>query len=474
MGITIVQKSDLKKPKPDPKIALVLSGGAVSGGAFQLGGLKALNRLMANRDITDFDMFVGISSGSILATYFANGVTVEELYQSLVAQKGRFKPVTFAEFYSPNYTEMLKTPLHILGDMVSISSRNVAGFVSANNIFRKPFRDKLMALLIRPNSKTLDEFISYCLKREGMETNHPSLPWHYLPRGIFKTEAIERSTRNNLKKNHLHNDFSGIRAANGKELYIVAMNLDSAERAVFGHDRVNTIPVSKAMQASIAFPLFFRPVNIDGVDYVDGAIIKTTSMDIAIEKEADLIICYNPFRPFNHDSFSREPGRGRKRINIAKDGIGAVLSQVLRTMLHTRLMHGLDLYRKNPEFTGDIILIEPTEQDDRFFDMNPLSYASRKKAFTRGFESVRESITNNYGMLNRILDAYGIETTPQLTAADGDALPSAGKSPRERLPGFRLPRPAFLHKPPRHLARKFQTFLPPEFRRLICCKFFPF
>ena len=37
MGITIVQKSDLKSRKRNPKVALVLAGGAVSGGAFKLG-----------------------------------------------------------------------------------------------------------------------------------------------------------------------------------------------------------------------------------------------------------------------------------------------------------------------------------------------------------------------------------------------------------------------------------------------------
>ncbi len=33
MGITIVQKSDLDRPKDNPKIAIVLAGGAVTGGA---------------------------------------------------------------------------------------------------------------------------------------------------------------------------------------------------------------------------------------------------------------------------------------------------------------------------------------------------------------------------------------------------------------------------------------------------------
>ena len=34
MGITIIQKSDLSVRKPNAKVALVLAGGAVTGGAF--------------------------------------------------------------------------------------------------------------------------------------------------------------------------------------------------------------------------------------------------------------------------------------------------------------------------------------------------------------------------------------------------------------------------------------------------------
>ena len=34
MGITIVQKSDPRVRKKNPKIALVLAGGAITGGAF--------------------------------------------------------------------------------------------------------------------------------------------------------------------------------------------------------------------------------------------------------------------------------------------------------------------------------------------------------------------------------------------------------------------------------------------------------
>ena len=410
MGITIVQKSDLKKPKSNPKIALVLSGGAVSGGAFKIGGLQAFNQFMVNRNIKDFDMFVGISAGSVIASYLANGVSVDEIYTSMINRKGPLSAVKPFEFYSLNTGDILKTPLHILGDLASITSRKVYGFIACNNLFRKQFREQLYAFASNPSSASLERFTNYCFERKELEVNHPSLPWHYLPNGLFKTDKIERATRKNFEKNNLCNNFKELYRKTGKELYIVAMNLDTARRSIFGHDQVNTVPVSRAMQASIAFPLFFKPVTIDGDDYIDGAVIKTTSMDFAIEKGADLIICYNPFRPFNHESFDEHNPEGRKRLSIARDGIAAVINQVMRTLLHTRLMHGIKMYRENPDFKGDIILIEPTDHDDRFFDMKPFSLNSRRQAASMGFDSVSNSLNRYNTELKEILDAYGIET----------------------------------------------------------------
>ena len=51
MGLTLIRKSSGRPPKRNPRIALVLSGGAVSGGAFKVGGLKALNDFFVGRGV---------------------------------------------------------------------------------------------------------------------------------------------------------------------------------------------------------------------------------------------------------------------------------------------------------------------------------------------------------------------------------------------------------------------------------------
>src|SRR5436853_14432 len=88
MGLTIVHKSDLATRKKSPRVALVLAGGAVTGGAYKLGGLKALDDFLVNRKTTDFDIYVGLSAGAFLAAPLAGGVTPPELLRSPTCPRG--------------------------------------------------------------------------------------------------------------------------------------------------------------------------------------------------------------------------------------------------------------------------------------------------------------------------------------------------------------------------------------------------
>jgi len=424
LGITIVQKSDLNHPKPNPKVALVMSGGGISGGAFKIGGLNALSSFMANRRLRDFDMFVGVSAGAVLATYLANGASSKDMAASLEGAPGKLNPIKAWDLYTPNLMAFLQMPTHIIGHMLSIIPKGLRDIMSYKNIFREDFRNRLMQTILKPTYKNVGDFLAYCLKDGDPNAQHPTWPWHYLPNGIFTTEKFERANRKNLEDHGFINDFTELYKRRGKELYTIAMNLDCAQQAVFGHDEINTVPISKAMEASFAVPFFYKPVNIDGVDYVDGAVIKTTNLGLAIDKKADLIICYNPFRPFNLDLFCEQCEANKGRIRIAEDGIYAIFNQVMRTVLHTRLMHGISLYRKNPDFKGDIILVEPSEYDDKFFDMNPMSFWERRVAAKRGYDSVRQSIATDYEILKKILAAYGIKTNPKFKTAPVEEAPS--------------------------------------------------
>jgi predicted acylesterase/phospholipase RssA len=163
------------------------------------------------------------------------------------------------------------------------------------------------------------------------------------------------------------------------------------------------------VQASTALPIFYRPARIRGVDYVDGGIRNTANIDVAIEKGADLVICYNPFRPF----LNRIDQEGRSRYfatgrYLSDRGMKMLINQVFRTLLHSRLRTALRGYLTDERFRGDIVLLEPREQDADFFAINPLAFWKRADAIREGFESVRVTIEQNYDALSDVFSRYGL------------------------------------------------------------------
>ena len=137
----------------------------------------------------------------------------------------------------------------------------------------------------------------------------------------------------------------------------------------------------------------------------------TANLDIAIEKGADLIICYNPFRPF----LNRVEAEGNNTPYFAEGryladrGMKVVLNQVFRTLLHSRLKLGLQRYVADDSFEGDIVLLEPRESDANVFATNPLAFWKRSQSLRHGFESVRLTIEQNFEQLQEVFGRYGIE-----------------------------------------------------------------
>src|ERR1700754_5005032 len=89
-----------KKPS---KTALVLGGGGFTGGVYEIGALRALDLLAVNSTVNNFDVYVGTSAGSFIASLCANGVTPEEMMQ-VVTRKGKvpFKDIDIGDLLRPN------------------------------------------------------------------------------------------------------------------------------------------------------------------------------------------------------------------------------------------------------------------------------------------------------------------------------------------------------------------------------------
>jgi NTE family protein len=427
MGITIVQKSDLSVKKKNPKIALVLSGGAVAGGAYKLGGLKAMNDLMVNHDIGDFDIFIGLSAGALIAAPVAAGVSPEEMIKSFDGKSQMFTQLRWLDFYNPNLGEIITKPLDFVFKLATAAPRFSINFLSMVFSSDKKFFRSLMELVRKPNYRNADQVVKDLIKIAQASKDLPSL-LEVLPSGIFDNSRLETYIRQNIRRNNLKNSFADLYEKLGKELYITALNLDAGEPVVFGHDENDSLSISEAIQASTALPGFYKPARIRGVDYCDGGVTTTANIDVAASHGADLIICYNPFRPFHNKLLIRFykdlSTYVADKPHIADGGVSAVLNQAFRTLLHYRLQMALRRFEHDPTFRGDIVLIEPDVHDINFFEINPVAFWERAKAAELGYLSVRHSLEKTYPLIKKILGAYGVDTTMMYIDEDAKKIQS--------------------------------------------------
>jgi NTE family protein len=77
-------------------------------------------------------------------------------------------------------------------------------------------------------------------------------------------------------------------------LRVVALELATGQRVVFGAADAPQVSVSLAVQASCAVPGVFRPVLADGRTYVDGGAWSPTNIDAAEMGRGERVLCLNP------------------------------------------------------------------------------------------------------------------------------------------------------------------------------------
>ncbi|MCE9623919.1 MAG: patatin-like phospholipase family protein [Deltaproteobacteria bacterium] len=206
MGLRIVQKSDLNKKKHHSKIALVLAGGAISGGAFKAGGLKALNDFLVNRKVTDFDIYVGTSAGGFLAAPLAGGIPPEEILKSLDGTSEHFSQLSPLEIYYPNWREMLEKPLQYLFNRFAYVPNILLDFFQALPNISDSLKKGFLKFVQEPNYSNYEKMVRPLARALYSGRAAPSV-LSAIPTGMFDNHALEGFLAENMKKNHLSNHF---------------------------------------------------------------------------------------------------------------------------------------------------------------------------------------------------------------------------------------------------------------------------
>jgi NTE family protein len=227
-----------------PSIGLVLGAGGVVGQAYQAGVLAALER-EAGWDARQAAVVVGTSAGSVTGAALRVGVPATDLAASLYGVPTSRRGGAILQRILPGDAEPLPTP-------------------SVRSLLR-PWTLPSPALLTRAARRPL------AFRPEVAAVT-------LMPRG-----QVDITERARGLDEHI-----GDRWPDG--LRICAVRRSDGARVVFGRPGAPPTRLAPAVLASCAIPGYFRPVTIEGTEYLDGGVHSVTNADVLRSESLDLVV----------------------------------------------------------------------------------------------------------------------------------------------------------------------------------------
>lgn len=229
-----------------------------------------------------------------------------------------------------------------------------------------------------------------------------------LPSGLYSGKGIERYLRTVLSDPDRTDDFRML----SRELYLTATDLDTCERIVLGGPDWDDVPISTAVAASTALPMVYKPVKVRERELVDGGLVSTTNLDIAVEAGAKLVVVINPLVPYvNPFHEQRKTLFGTRTRHVSDMGFPQIGYQAFKMLAYQRLHEMAKQWQER--YPGvDIVLIEPEPDDELMFRTSVMDFASRTAIARHGFESVTLKLASQYDDFEAICARHGIEISP--------------------------------------------------------------
>jgi NTE family protein len=352
------------------KTALVLGGGGFTGGVYEIGALRALDLLSVNRTVNQFDVYVGTSAGAFVAAMAANGVTPEEMMRVVNRNvPSPLRDIDVGTLLRLNVVEFARKGIGLPWQLAKLG-RDLVGQLGAISAM-----DVVLGLA------------------------------EALPSGLYSGAGIEQYLRKVLSEGERTDDFRLLE----RELYLVATDLDTCERIVFGANDWDDVPISTAVRASTALPMVYKPVKVKDRELVDGGIVSTTNLDIAVEAGAKFVVVVNPLVPYVNDFSKSVSGLlGSRTRHVSDMGFPQIGYQSFKLLAYQRLHEMARQWEER--YPGvDIVLIEPEPNDELMFQTSIMNFRSRVEIARHGFESVTLKLSEDYGKLRRVCERHGIQ-----------------------------------------------------------------
>ena len=204
--------------------ALVLGGGGTTGTAWQIGLLLGLHE--KGVEVSDADLVIGTSAGSVTGAQITSGLTLEDLYAL-----------------------QIQPPEPIKERVVPIDRATLAQLFAASEGASDAQTARVQIGAVALAATTMSE-------EARLEIIADRLPVQHWP--------------------------------NKPQFIIPAIDAHTGELMVF--DQTSAVPLTLAVAASTAFPCISPPVTIDNHRYIDGGFRSATNADLAKGSQRVLIL----------------------------------------------------------------------------------------------------------------------------------------------------------------------------------------
>lgn len=302
--------------------SLVLSGGGMKAAAFHIGVSLALQTkgfsIGNSEDVKSnpmaFKRYVGTSAGSVIATFFAAGYSVEDIIFAFTQGKHNLDTLNLDSLEPSHKLPSLKYKDVFSLNMGSSPTKWIPNFFSDTLLGKGGFESLL---------------------KRAFKIN-----------GLFSTRGLGDYFRNAVLQSEFTN-FDELAA----DLFVVGTYLNQPKKAVFSKydlndgknsmrkntDYITGVDVATAITASAALPPIFTPVNINGEVFFDGEIRDSLSSHIALEQGSDLVIVSYSMQPYKmNEDFGSLDGYG----------LPVIANQALYQMIQQKIINHIDSKEK--------------------------------------------------------------------------------------------------------------------------------
>ncbi|MFO0651405.1 MAG: patatin-like phospholipase family protein [Polyangiales bacterium] len=346
-SVVLEQVDALVTSRGRGRIALCLAGGGIEGLLYELGVLRAIDRFMLDRRLCDVDLFFGISAGSILSAFMANGVSADEIADGLRRGNDRVPRITRGDLFDPNIGELTKRAWGLTRELVG----------------RGEARNALSGL------------------------------YRAIPSGVFAGDRLRGYIQRVLNKRGMSDSFEETR----RPLFVGATDQDTAEAVVFGEPGWMDVPIHKAVRASCALAPFYTPERIGGRWYIDGAFTRTTNMRVAVRHGATLALLVDPLVPI----YSTNPGYVHQRGGL----FGAM--QGLKALINGRFdKAAVTIAEMFPNVSFH--LFRPEGDEMRVLSGSPMKFLYREEIEQLAYESTVRKLRSMLPRLQRDFARHGV------------------------------------------------------------------